>query len=470
MPNVATIKAVITAEDQASTVLKNFGTNVDKSGDKVTASLKSSALALAAASAGVVSFGKKSLDAFNESDLAVTRLRAGIQNVTSATDKNIDALLDQAAALQRVTRFSDDQYISAQGVLSTFQLNQKAIEKLTPRLADMSEGIARISGGLPDLEGNAMLVAKAIGGEDIAGLTGALRRVGVIMTKTQEEMLQTGNVEERVAIVTKILDQNFQGLANAAGGTTAGKISILKNNFNDLQEKVGELVAAVLMPLLDVLNEHPAVLTAVTIAVGGLTAAFIALKAAAAISAVFTGVGAAMTSMAGAATVATTALSTLSAVSVAGWAGLIVADLLLVKKALDSVKAASVAVNDAASAAANLAPESQIRNLQKQATAARALGDTAKAAQIANAIAALGGGRAGGGEVYPGSAYIVGEKGPEVFMPQGRGKIIPNNQINNSPSINVSFSGIFTGNQQEFRKLAIDVFKAYDDAKTMGTV
>ena len=470
MANVANIRAVITAEDSASAVLKGFGTNVEKTNQKVTESIKGSYLALVSATAGIVAFGKKSLDAFNESDLAVTRLRAGIQNVTSATDKNIDSLLAQSRALQKVTRFSDDQYVSAQGVLSTFQLNQKAIEKLTPRLADMSEGIARINGGLPDLEGNAILVAKAIGGEDIAGLTGALRRVGVIMTKTQEELLQTGNVEERVAIVTKILDQNFQGLAVAAGDTTAGKISVLKNNFNDLQEKVGELIATALTPLLNVLNAHPALLTTVTIAVTALTLAFVGLKAAAAISAVFSGVSASLGVMSAAAATATTALSTLSAVSIAGWAGLIIADLVLVKKALDSVKMASAAVNDAASAAANLAPEAQIRTLQKQATAARAMGDTAKATQIANAIAALSGGRASGGEVYPGSAYMVGESGPEMFVPQGRGKIVPNNQISNSSNINVTFNGIFTGNQQEFRKLAIDVFKAYDDAKGMGTV
>lgn len=76
---------------------------------------------------------------------------------------------------------------------------------------------------------------------------------------------------------------------------------------------------------------------------------------------------------------------------------------------------------------------------------------------------------ASGTDYAPGGPAIVGERGPELInLPRGS-QVIPNNQMGGS-TINVSFSGIFTGNQQEFRKLAIDVFKAYDDAKGMGTV
>ena len=41
----------------------------------------------------------------------------------------------------------------------------------------------------------------------------------------------------------------------------------------------------------------------------------------------------------------------------------------------------------------------------------------------------FGGGKAVGGPVYSSKAYIVGERGPEMFMPQGAGTIIPNNQL-----------------------------------------
>lgn len=37
----------------------------------------------------------------------------------------------------------------------------------------------------------------------------------------------------------------------------------------------------------------------------------------------------------------------------------------------------------------------------------------------------FGGARAGGGPVLPGQAYLVGERGPEVFRPSGAGSISP---------------------------------------------
>jgi phage-related minor tail protein len=43
---------------------------------------------------------------------------------------------------------------------------------------------------------------------------------------------------------------------------------------------------------------------------------------------------------------------------------------------------------------------------------------------------AISGARAGGGDVAGGSAYLVGEKGPEIFAPGRSGTIIPNNVLN----------------------------------------
>jgi len=41
----------------------------------------------------------------------------------------------------------------------------------------------------------------------------------------------------------------------------------------------------------------------------------------------------------------------------------------------------------------------------------------------------FGGGRALGGSVFPGKAYLVGENGPEIMVPSGLGSIIPNHKM-----------------------------------------
>lgn len=44
-------------------------------------------------------------------------------------------------------------------------------------------------------------------------------------------------------------------------------------------------------------------------------------------------------------------------------------------------------------------------------------------------IFGFGGGKASGGAVYPGQYYVVGEKGPEVLLPNTAGTVVPNNAL-----------------------------------------
>lgn len=64
----------------------------------------------------------------------------------------------------------------------------------------------------------------------------------------------------------------------------------------------------------------------------------------------------------------------------------------------------------------------------------------AAAANIVSTISAVslqfGGERAMGGPVVPGKAFLVGEKGPELFSPSQRGSIIPNDQMGSKVVIN----------------------------------
>jgi phage-related minor tail protein len=44
----------------------------------------------------------------------------------------------------------------------------------------------------------------------------------------------------------------------------------------------------------------------------------------------------------------------------------------------------------------------------------------------------FGGGRSAGGSVAGGTSYVVGERGPELFVPQSAGKIISNSALKGS--------------------------------------
>jgi hypothetical protein len=57
------------------------------------------------------------------------------------------------------------------------------------------------------------------------------------------------------------------------------------------------------------------------------------------------------------------------------------------------------------------------------------IGLIALGAVIKNTVGNIAGFRAAGGPVAGGKSYVVGEKGPEIFVPNTGGNIIPNNQI-----------------------------------------
>jgi hypothetical protein len=47
----------------------------------------------------------------------------------------------------------------------------------------------------------------------------------------------------------------------------------------------------------------------------------------------------------------------------------------------------------------------------------------------------FGGFRANGGSITAGNAYIVGEKGPELFLPKQSSSIVPNHKISSNPIV-----------------------------------
>jgi len=49
-------------------------------------------------------------------------------------------------------------------------------------------------------------------------------------------------------------------------------------------------------------------------------------------------------------------------------------------------------------------------------------------------------GRQHGGPVLGGMPYLVGERGPELFVPNTAGRIVPNNEVNNN-QVTVNFHG-----------------------------
>lgn len=72
--------------------------------------------------------------------------------------------------------------------------------------------------------------------------------------------------------------------------------------------------------------------------------------------------------------------------------------------------------------------------------------------------------RASGGPVTSGSPYVVGEKGPELMVPNRSGTVIPNNRLGGMGSVTINVNaGAYMGSQQDARKYAQMIMNAWND-------
>ncbi|MCY3933564.1 MAG: tape measure protein [Acidobacteria bacterium] len=79
---------------------------------------------------------------------------------------------------------------------------------------------------------------------------------------------------------------------------------------------------------------------------------------------------------------------------------------------------------------------------------------------VTSIFASFGGGRQFGGPVYPSGSYLVGERGPELFVPDTAGTIVPNSSFGPSfaPTFQVTVTG---GNAEDNRRMLMDEFLPY---------
>ncbi len=177
-----------------------------------------------------------------DAEVVNKRFETVLKNVSKATNEQIDALREQQKALMQTTRFDDDAIASAQAFLGTFNLTSDSIKSLTPHLLDMAAGVRTATGETMNLEQASNMLGKSIAN----GSLSMLQRVGVTIPgvtkeaqKLFEKQFELATQQERVAMLAKVMDGNFKGLAVAEGQTLAGQTDILKHSFDDLVKLVG---------------------------------------------------------------------------------------------------------------------------------------------------------------------------------------------------------------------------------------
>lgn len=129
-----------------------------------------------------------------------------------------------------------------------------------------------------------------------------------------------------------------------------------------------------------------------------------------------------------------------------------VRSLVNLEDALVGVMMGTMSVKDAFKSMAASIVQDLIR-IQIQQSITKPLGEAISGAGGFSAIfsSIFGGGKALGGTVNAGEAYMVGEKGAEMFVPGRTGTIVPNNQLGGSGAVVNQTINISTGVSQTVR-------------------
>lgn len=242
------IKIIITAEDKASGVLSNLGSNTGKLGSAMGGLAKVAGGVLIGAMGGLVAASKFSLDAWEEQAKQLVQMDAVLKSTANAVGLTKNEILDHANALMKLTTYGDEAINSAQNLLLTFtNIKGETFKDATKIVLDMSTALGQ------DLKSSAIQVGKALQ-DPILGVT-ALRRVGVNFNETQIEtikkLVESGQAMEAQKFILNELSVEFGGSAVAAASTFGGKVTQLKNQLGEMGETFGSVLAEQLAPFIN---------------------------------------------------------------------------------------------------------------------------------------------------------------------------------------------------------------------------
>lgn len=495
------IQIVIDAQDKASAKL-------GKLSGALSASFKVIAVAAAAAAAATLAFGVKAVKDFAAAEAAQKQLEHAVLDVTKATRGQLEATMALADQLEKKGVLDGDAIKMGLAQLSTMGLQNESVQALAGSLADYAVNQYGVSASAEQLTQAANGISKAFQGNFRAFVD-----AGIVLTDAQKSMLQFGTETERVNAINQIFAANLKYTNEVARQTTEGSLAALHVALENISEQVGGALAPALTALINnvILPMIPAVQQLVEKGLNALRDAFQFVKEKVqllwdklkemgiidelkmafealwtvivtqlwpalqqlfvalepflpllkAIAAMF-GVAlfAALMIFIGVLTVLVQWISTAVSI-ISTWVAKITNDLKpAIEFVTNTVTGFTGAIRDTIGVVNSAV--SAINSFITAAQKAASLGIGGVVSKVAGAVGnVLGiGKKAGGGPVGGGTPYLVGEQGPEMFVPSGNGRIIPNGSLGamaGGGGVTINVSGNTFGANLDARDVALSI-------------
>jgi hypothetical protein len=261
---------------------------LETAGQKAQFVLQKAALPAAAALGALTYAAFDAVKAFAEDEKSATALATTLQNVTGATDKQVDSIEAFITKTSFAVSVADDQLRPALGNLVRATGDVTQAQSLLNLALDISAGTSKDLGSVSEALGKAF-----------NGVMGPLKKLDPALAALIEEGASTGEVFQA-------LSETFGGQAAAAADTTAGRMEGLKIRMEEVKESIGEAVLPIveeLMPafvsISDWASKNTGKIVAIGTAIAGIGAVILitngAMAAYAAVTAIVAAAQAIMT-------------------------------------------------------------------------------------------------------------------------------------------------------------------------------
>lgn len=219
--------------------LKKAGNSIKAFGNKVKNSVKAlakwGAIGLGAFTAFATVFAKQSIDAAKVQLKVEKMLETTMKRTSNASKEQIQAIKDEASALQNVGIIGDEVALAGANQLAIYGLKSEEIKKLMPNINDMIAKEKGFNGTQEDAVAMAEVIGKAMEGK-----TKGLLKYGVALTASEEKMFKAMKKEERLEFIRNKLNKSIGGTNEALRQTDEGKIVAMNNAWGDMKEELGK--------------------------------------------------------------------------------------------------------------------------------------------------------------------------------------------------------------------------------------
>lgn len=171
------------------------------------------------------------LNASAESEVATAKLNAALKNQGVVSAKVTDEILAYSASLQKQSVFTDEAITGVQTMFIGIGKHGQALKDATKLTMDFAAKTGM------DLPAAGMIMTKVMNGN-----VSVLGRYGINVKDAN------GQLKPMAQVMTE-LKEKTSGFSDALANTPSGRLKILANQFGELQEMMGGLIATALVPV-----------------------------------------------------------------------------------------------------------------------------------------------------------------------------------------------------------------------------